>query len=52
MILTGCSSEQIKETTYNALRDKDCMKTQGYPNCHADGPGYTEYKKQREEAVN
>jgi len=49
--LLSCSTERLKESTYHALINKQCMDTHGYPDCDDAQPGYEEYEKQREEAI-
>ncbi len=52
LLLLSCSIEQLKESTYHALINKQCMDTHGYPDCDDTQLNYEEYEKQREEAIN
>jgi len=47
---TGCASETMNKTIYDAANQRNCIKeTGGNPNCNPDQPGYEEYKRQRDE---
>lgn len=49
LVLTACSSEDVKRNTYKALIQKQCIKDTGEPNCDSGQPDYDEYKRQRDE---
>lgn len=48
-VFSACSTGQIKGAIYHALKDKECMDTQGYPDCDEDRPDFNEYEKQRKQ---
>ena len=48
--ITGCASDRVNKTIYDAANARNCVKeTGGDPNCHPEQPTYDEYKRQREE---
>lgn len=48
---SGCSGEQVKRATYDALHDKECIDKVGYPNCDPNRPSYDRYKRDRSKAT-
>ena len=51
VVVSGCTSEQMKRATYDALHDRQCIKEVGYPNCDPNRPSYDQYKKEKEQAT-
>jgi len=48
---SGCSGEQVKRATYDALHDKECIDKVGYPNCDPNRPSYDQYRRERGKAT-
>jgi len=48
VLLSGCTDwEGVNRSSYRALRDRDCVISQGYP-CLPDAhPSYEEYQRER-----
>ena len=49
IVLSACTSEDVKRNTYKALIQKQCIEDTGEPNCDSGQPDYDEYQRQREE---
>jgi len=49
--VSGCSGEQVKRATYDALHDKECIDKAGYPDCDPNRPSYDQYKRDRSKAT-
>ena len=47
VVLGGCSQEQVKRSTYDALHQRECIERSGQPNCDPNYPSYEEYQRQR-----
>ena len=47
VVLGGCSKDQVKRGTYDALHQRECIERTGQPNCDPNYPSYEEYKRQR-----
>jgi hypothetical protein len=50
MVLPACTSEAVKQGTYEAIYQKGCMDRAGTPNCDPEHKSYDRYKKEREES--
>jgi len=51
LALPGCTSDELKRSTYEALYQKQCMDRSGTPNCDPNHKSYDQYTKEREEAL-
>ena len=49
MVLPACTSEAVKQGTYEAIYQKGCMDRTGTPNCDPEHKSYDRYKKERED---
>jgi len=49
--LPGCTSDELKRGTYEALYQKQCMDQSGMPNCDPGHKSYDEYQREREAAL-
>ncbi len=47
VILSGCTSKQVKRSSYDALYQRQCIERTGQPNCDPEHPSYEEYRRQR-----
>jgi|GEM_PF-3128555 len=47
----GCSGDQVKRATYNALHDKNCIDKVGYADCDPKRPSYDRYRRDRARAL-
>ncbi|HUL40753.1 MAG TPA: hypothetical protein VLV32_02430 [Burkholderiales bacterium] len=50
LALPGCTSDELKRSTYEALYQKQCMDRSGTPNCDPEHKSYDEYRNEREDA--
>lgn len=48
LALTACTTEAVKQGTYEALHQKQCMDKADTPNCEPGHESYDAYKKDRE----
>ena len=51
LVTNGCAYENVKNLTYDALHDRECLKIEGELNCDPDRPSYDSYEKQRKEIL-
>ncbi len=49
--LTGCASEGVKRSAYEAIYQKGCMDRVGSLNCDPEHKGYDQYKNERGESL-
>ena len=49
LAFSGCAKDQLKETVYHSLHDRQCVVDKNEPHCDPDRVPYEEYKKQRDD---
>lgn len=49
--VAGCTGEQVRRATYNALHDKNCIDKVGYSNCDPNRPSYDQYQRERDKTL-
>lgn len=47
----GCSADDLRRASYNALLDRQCMVESGQPNCDPERMSYEAYREQREKVL-
>jgi len=52
LLLSACEKEQVKESVYHGLHDRQCVVDKNEPHCDPDRLPYDEYKKQRDAMKN
>jgi hypothetical protein len=51
LLLSACSSDQLKNTAYEAAYQKECLDRAGTPDCDPAHSSYDEYSAARREQL-